>query len=190
MAKIMKPKSKPQLTRSGLMRKIKKHNVDHKKYPLLVVGIRGYYLNTMGKKGANDRGIYDDAIFLVTPDVFASFNANVDPSVFRTRIATLMPGIYYSYKFDTHRGKNKKYWHKAICQRKGKVTVKRDGWKHLDKGNFGINIHRGGRTRTSSLGCQTLPPTQYGAFYGLAEMEAKRLFGKEWNKVTIPYILI
>lgn len=44
-----------------------------------VVAVRGYYLNTMGKEGANDRGVYDDAIFVLEPDGVHNFNGNTDP---------------------------------------------------------------------------------------------------------------
>ena len=188
MARAKQPGSKPRLSTEALNKHLEKFDIDRKKYPLLIVGIRGYYLNSMGKRGKNDRGLYDDAIFIVTPNATVSFNANVDPSVFRKRIATLVPGIYYSYKFDTHRGSKSQY--PAICQRKGKVTVSRDGWKNLDTGMFGINIHRGGWSTTSSLGCQTIPRTQWDAFYQLAKAEAKRLLGSRWNKATIPYVLL
>jgi lysozyme len=169
----------------------------------LLVGKRGYYLNSMGDKGRNDRKVYDDAIFLLTPNVFAGFNANVDPSAWRQDIATLQPGWYESYQFDTHNGSAP---HPAICQRAGTVIVYRDGTQNVKAGTedkrgvclgkglwvgmFGINIHRGGKNGTSSLGCQTVPPNQWDAFYALAKGEAVRLFGTRWSRVTIPYCLI
>lgn len=180
--------NKPQVKRSLIAKTLKDNNIDTKKYPLLIIGIRGYFLNTMGQKRKNDRGIYDDAIILLTPNVYATFNANVDPSVvFKTGRAVLKKGFYLSHKFDIHRGVKSQY--PAICQRLDKVTVIRDGLGEYT-GMFGINIHKGGITTTSSDGCQTLPPNQWNAFYQLAKSEWIREFGNEWDKVVVPYLLL
>jgi hypothetical protein len=152
-------------------------------YPLYLVGIRGYYRDSMGAVGRNDLGIYDDAIFVLSPNVFASFNANTDPSVARPRIATLQPGLWLAHKIGLHKG------YQALSQQKGEVTVSRAG-AGLDTGYFGINIHRGGNTTTSSEGCQTIPPKQWDGFINLVVSEAKRVHGAKWQTATIPYVLL
>lgn len=181
------PNSTPQMNRAELMAAIHAKFPDFKLDRFAVVGMRGYYLNSMGKPGLNDRAMYDDALFLMSDDELHSFNANCDPSRYKPGIASLQPGVWKVYKFDIHGGKASQY--PAICQRFGKVTVKRDGGK-LDTGNFGINIHKGGYSTTSSLGCQTLPPTQWDRFYGTAERMAKAIYGKSYDKQVITYVLI
>jgi hypothetical protein len=180
------PASRPQYARNELENRIIQTHQGRDLPQFYIAGIRGYYRDSMGAVGRNDRGIYDDALFVVSPHTFAAFNANTDPSVSRPGIAVLEPGWWASYQFDTHGGSVP---HPAICQRKGPVTVRRDG-TGPDTGMFGVNIHRGGRTGTSSLGCQTIPPTQWDAFYALARGEAQRVFGNRWNRETITYILL
>lgn len=147
-----------------------------------ILGVRGYYRDTMGKPGVNDRGIYDDAVFVFACDperdfkitCHAPFNFNTDPSRVRKGhgtaestkgMAVLEPGIWL-YELGMHRGK-----YMALIQSEP-VKVKRDGIveDYTDVGMFGINIHKGGIETTSSLGCQTVPPTQWYAFYALVEM--------------------
>jgi hypothetical protein len=178
----MLPKSTPKISREEVLKHIA--HIDSKKYPVVIVGIRGYYLDTMGVKGKNDRGIYDDAIILITPNVYAAFNGNTDPSAYRTGIANLKEGTYYAHNFGLHKGQ-----YLALVQRMGAVTVLRDGGKE-DTGYFGINIHRGGVNTTSSEGCQTIPTSQYNSFISLAQSEAKRAFGTKWDKAVIPYVLV
>lgn len=193
MSKVMMPKAAPRLSSTELRNRIAPFNIDRNKYPLVVIGIRGYYLNTMGEVGKNDRGIYDDAIFVETPAVTAAYNGNTDPSVIkkgsgkgaRKGMAVLKPGVWYAHKFDLHNGK-----YLALCQRLGEVTVIRDGDPpYEDKGMFGINIHKGGYNTTSSLGCQTIHPLQWNSFVNLTRDQARRYFGDKWNKSVIPYVL-
>lgn len=163
---------------------------------MIVVGIRGYYLNSMGRPGVNDRGIYDDAIFIHSPSVFAAFNGNTDPSRRRPGtgrgaakgMAVLDPGTWFVHRLAKHRGR-----YLALCQRAGAVSVTRDGIQedYADRGeNFGINIHRGGSASTSSEGCQTIPPSQWDTFIQLVLSEVKRYCAGPWPRVVVPYVLL
>ena len=154
-----------------------------------VVAVRGYYLNALGKLNKNDRGIYDDAKFIITANHFSSYNANTDPSMWRSGVATLCAPQVVTYKPGYH-GYNSKYGHKAFRQRSD-VTVFRDGtedypvgtshpkygrcvarglWTDAGRAKFWINDHRGGKTTTSSAGCQTVPPDQWDAYHSTLEL--------------------
>jgi len=142
--------------------------------PMFVCGIRGYYRDTMGAKGKNDRGIYDDAIFVVGPETFAAFNANTDPSRYRPGVASLISGVH-PYKPGNHGISKPGGGYPAFRPNtKGEaLPVMRDGMDGIKQG-IAINIHRGGYTTTSSLGCQTIHPSQWDAFYLLTRSEMKK----------------
>lgn len=176
----MTPKSRPQQSILDTIKIIQKNKVTDK---VCLVGVRGYYKDSMGKPGVNDRKIYDDAIFLVGPDLFVSFNANCDPGAYRKGIANLCTGVW-RYKLGIHGlSKPKVLQYEALVQA-ASVTVRRDE-QGLDKGWFGINIHRGGYNTVSSLGCQTIYPSQWPEFI----KQVKTQMSKH-NQKTIPYILI
>jgi hypothetical protein len=147
-----------------------------------LLGCRGWFLNK-GITGQNDRGLWDDAIFLVTPNGALGFNANTDPSTGAPGRAELAPGVW-RYRIGIHGlSKPKAQRYKALVQA-APVSVRRDGRDGLDTGWFGINIHRGGSASTGSAGCQTIPPSQWAEFLRAVEHAL-------WaaNRVTIAYHL-
>lgn len=193
------PATKPRMSFDELMKRIEPLGFEQDKNPVFMVGVRGYYKDTMGAPAVNDRGIYDDAIFLVSPSFFGAYNGNTDPSKHRAGtgfgakkgMASLMPGSWACYRFGMHKA-NSPTGHFALCQRAGKVTVMRDGNPpYQDTGDhFGINIHRGGRNTTSSEGCQTIHPSQWDSFIASAEDQARRFHGVKWKTTTLTYMLI
>lgn len=174
------PKSKPQAKATEITKLIPKSIAEQ--YPVILVGVRGYYRDTMGAVGKNDRGLYDDAIFVVAPDCFASFNANTDPSAFKKGVSALNPGVHL-YKKGKHKiaSPNGYAAFRPATKDEG-LPVTRDGQGQSI--GYAINIHRGGNNGTSSLGCQTIPPAQWDAFKSLVYA----LMDKNGQKV-IPYVL-
>lgn len=153
---------------------------------VFIVGLRGYYKNSMGKPGVNDRGIYDDAIILIGPNYFQPFNGNTDPSRFRIGVASLVAGVHF-YKKGKHnisKGPSKAYDAFRPDTLNEALPVTRDGKAGIHQG-IAINIHKGSQNSTSSEGCQTIHPDQWEEFqktaYKLMSQEAQR---------RIPYILI
>jgi lysozyme len=177
----IKPASRPGLSREKAQALLEVHGVDTN-YPALL-GVRGYFRNSMGKDGVNDVGVYDDAIFLLTPTAFAAFNANCDPSIHRYRMANLREGVW-KYRVGIHGLSRPSYLRYTALVQAAEVTVIRDG-AGADTGMFGINIHKGGEAGTSSLGCQTIPPVQWKEFIGVVEGSLER-----YERQTIPYCLI
>jgi lysozyme len=146
-----------------------------------ILGCRGYYLDSMGVAGANDLGIYDDAVFVGGPTGFRSFNANTDParrgwnaSVGKP-MAMLQTGVWL-YRIGRHRNQ-----YTALIQAQA-VTVLRDTWE--ETGWFGINIHRGSRNSVSSEGCQTIWPDQWAEFIAFVQAQMRAA-----DRRTIHYVL-
>ncbi|MEP1208128.1 MAG: lysozyme [Rhizobiaceae bacterium] len=148
-----------------------------------LLAVRGYYTDTLGKVGQNDRGLYDDAIFVIEPNGVHSFNGNTDPSVFRKGIAKLKAPQAVRYIPGPHGFKRKNGPYPAFRQNSSCV-VTRDQ-KGDDKGIFWINLHRGGVTQTSSAGCQTVPPHQWDEFRTLINNLLD-----QYNQNTFYYVLI
>lgn len=184
----VKPKSKPTLKAEDVLKILKANKVTDK---VCLVGVRGYYLDSMGAKGKNDRGVYDDAFFWVSPEGVISFNGNCDASKYRKGkgsgsekgMASLNPGVW-RYKTGIHYGANP---HPAFRQA-ANVSITRDGTNgnYQDVLTTSINIHKGGANGTSSLGCQTVPSEQWAAFKELGYLLLKK-YGLEKN---FPYLLI
>jgi lysozyme len=126
--------------------------IDREKYPVVLLGIRGYYSKRGLTKG-NDRNIFDDAIFvdirLSTKSIFKSacysFNGNTDPSLVRQGAGiidgekgmfVLDPGVYYAHRIGVHVGRKSRHaalvqWdqgeNKKTSENKGRVKGHRDG---------------------------------------------------------------
>jgi lysozyme len=176
----MVPNSRPQQAKEKtLMMVIKSGIVDR----VALVGIRGYYSETFTPSG-NQRGIYDDAIVLLSPSVHATFNANTDPSVHRKGIAVLKTGIH-RFRKGNHGLSKPGGGYPALrpANAKEELPVTRDGIG--DDMGIAINVHKGGYNTTSSLGCQTIYPPQWDGFIGLVYSEMTR-----YNQKTIPYLLV
>ena len=187
MTPVAVPTSRPKLSHDDARKRLAALGVDTSRPALL--GVRGYYRDTMGIPLVNDTGVYDDAIFLVSPTAFSSYNANTDPSRDHPQVATLKTGVWI-YRVGIHglsRAKDKQY--RALVQG-APVTVNRaatnpGGLRKDDTGWFGINIHRGSINSTSSEGCQTIYPLQWEAFIAAVADAMERA-----QTSTIPYVLV
>jgi hypothetical protein len=149
---------------------------------VVVFGVRGYFLNTMGKPGVNDINLYDDA-WLVYEDgtLVKTFNANTDPSKHRANLAWLNTGVYQFYK-----GKHKNRIEAFRAYPEGvKWRCKREEFsgKVVDSWCSYINIHDGGASATWSEGCQT--SLQFVEFRDLVY----RLMAKH-NQKLLTYVLL
>lgn len=190
------PSTRPKATRDTWLKAahpIWKRERPGKDFPeSVIVASPGYYLNSMGKPGVNDRGINDDAFAIIGPDIFITFNGNVDPSIYRAEVATLKPGQVIDYIIGPH-AIGKKTQHEALRQASA-VIVKRDklvrpkGFVHKTRGislgdgywtdlgypaRFWTNFHKqtGG---TSSLGCLTIPASQWVSFMSTVKEAMRR----------------
>ena len=170
--------------------------------PVAIVGVRGYYRDSMGAPGVNDLGQYDDAMFLVAPGVFKAVNANTDPSRAGWNpgvgkpFAMLQPGLWY-FRRGPHKGKlpalrqcTDEEANDLGIPDDGEFRVERrfgagDPRNYVEKGYFAINIHSGGQSSTSSWGCQTIPPDQFDDFMLSVFEHTKKV-----NQSRIPYLLI
>jgi lysozyme len=173
----MIPKSRPQITPSQLQKILGPALAVN---PVVLVAVRGYYLDSMGKAGVNDRGIYDDAAFVVSPTTFTAFNFNVDPSIHRAGIASILPGVHW-FRRGRHGigrdrpGKILSYPAFRPATAGERLPVSRDGERGRSKRDgVATNIHKGSRSSTSSEGCLTVPPAQWDEFYHLVNSEMKR----------------
>ncbi len=171
------PPNKPRATREQVLAAFKRQWNHPEPFPTTFIGgVRNYYTNSFDP-GGSGRGLYDDAMFVVGPETFAAFNGNNDPSMFKKAVASLLPG-FHPYKPGNHGISRPGGGYPAFrpATKNEELPVKRDGEARIPSARPGvaINIHKGGYGTTSSLGCQTLHPDQWDAFYALVRSEMKK----------------
>lgn len=204
--------AKPRINPSRILSIGESNAIPRDRFPVYVVAVRGYYLDSQGKRGMNDRGMFDDALFIVARDpkggdMVLPFNGNTDPAGWKHGRATLSTGIHMMGPGPHNVSKGTSRMYPAFRQAEV-FTVTRDGWKSRDRGFFGINLHKaagvfGSWGQTSSAGCQTVVADQWQDFHDtlkalLAQQGNEpgsidlRLWDpKRWDKVPLfPYVLI
>lgn len=196
--------NRPAIKREKLVALAAKH-FDGPLPPLFAVGVPGYFRDSMGVRGKNDRGINDDGFIVVSDRLYATFNGNTDPSVYRDEVAVLKCPQTVWYKPGIHRagspGAHPAFRQDSPVQVWRDNLVKPAGFVHKTRGislgaglwtdegydeKFWTNFHRGGWKTTSSLGCLTVPPDQWDALYALIMSELKRLDLKRFPMILIP----
>ena len=165
---------KPQISVTEIREILAANKVTDK---VCIIGIRGYYLDSMGKRGENDRNVYDDCIIVISPRRFEAFQANTDPSIYKKGVATMVVGVH-RYCKGKHKGR---YWALRLVGERVAVTRDRQGASI----GVALNIHKGGRRTTGSLGCQTIQPDDWDDFIESVYDEMD-FYGQK----TIPYVLI
>jgi lysozyme len=83
MSASILPAARPRLSSDALLERMAPYAIDRARHPIVVAGVRAYYRDTMGHSGANDRNLYDDAIFVHTSSAMVAFNGNTDASKVR-----------------------------------------------------------------------------------------------------------
>jgi lysozyme len=180
----MIPASKPMMPLERATLILRHNKVQHE---VALLAVRGYYLRSMGDPTKNDIGIYDDAMFIVSPSAYASFNANTDPSRHKPGIATLLPGLYLYRKGRHGISRGPGYPALRPATPGEKLPVARYGESRVPSARPGValNIHEGSRNSTSSEGCQTIYPTQYKSFISTVYDQMDR-----YGQKVIPYLLV
>lgn len=156
--------------------KLAKFFFDGEMPKVVVFAVRGYFLNSMGKPGVNDFGLYDDAwIVYENGNLVRTFNANTDPSKHKSNLAWLNTGVYQFYK-GRHRNRIDAFraYPEGVKWRCKRETF---GGQVVDSWCSHINIHDGGINNTWSEGCQT--SFQFAEFrelvYGLMAKHKQKL---------------
>lgn len=193
MAPVVLP-HRPRLTHEQAVRIASDAGLSAENQALLI-GVRGIERDTMGMPGENDRGMYDDAVAILSPTALIVYNANTDPSEFGKGKASLEGGVW-TFALGTHnRAKPVDKQYEALVQA-GKFTVRRDDTAEFENGvshpnygaclggqrwtnnsavpSFGLNVHRGGTNTTGSEGCQTIYKPQWDSFIATVKMEMVR----------------
>ena len=183
MSRNILPPARPKRNRELIDAVIRHFHLNPQE--LNVVFVRGHYLDSMGTVGKDDINVYDDACFIVAPNLFESYNANTNPSFVRRgsrRLAQLNLGRY-QFQQGLHKNRYKAFraYPEGVL-----LDVTREGKPSTAQY---INIHKGSTNHKAtdivwSEGCLTIPDTQYGDFI-LRTYEAMRLARQKIVEVVL-----
>lgn len=177
MSGVVVPAARPKLSIVDARKLLAAYGVSD---TTVIIGERGYYRDTMGEPGKNDRGVFDDMIAVLSPRVFRTFNGNTDPSAHGGRLAVLEPGVW-DFKLGTHHpGTPNAY---PCLVQAGPVIVLRDNGVR-ETGEFYIQMHHAGVNTTTSEGCQTIYRPQWDEFFELVKGEMEF-----YGLASVPYVL-
>ena len=177
------PISRPQFKKEDAVKILEKYNLPQNQ--VYLIAFRGYYSRTFPPVG-NNIGVYDDALIMISPDYYNTYNFNVDPSSEKTGRANVVSNQIIEFEIGIHnRSKAKSRQYKALIQDEATFKIYRynQGTKYED--SIGINLHKGGYNTTSSLGCLTVYPDQWDSFIKDVEQQMNRYKQKKIQLIIL-----
>lgn len=182
------PKSRPQKSREEVETILAPllGTLAPDKYPLVAFGLRGYYADSFGEKGKNDRGEWDDAIGWLDRRTggFQIWNGNTDPTPkFRKGLGQIHAPQILQFRIGKHKGRD-------AFRQASTFLVDRDGTDAPVKApvDCAFNWHDSlNPAKTSSEGCQTMPKDQFKAAREYGYVVVRQYYPKN---ETFPYLLV
>lgn len=187
------------------------YNVNLLKYKVVVVAVTDYFMD--------NKDILKDSIFVITPNVFAHFNACVNQQHGRATAPRIVDGAYYSFSFGERKttfGKNMSHmkYVETMLQDIDTIDMHLPGYEGLKLGRDyrnkkykdSMGIHRGNGIFTSWFrycffqayvkvnaqpnGFTGIHHFQFKAWQELMKCELHREHGKFYEKHVVPFVVI
>lgn len=146
--------------------------------PVAVVGVREFF-----PREPYVVDIYEDAVFVITPNTLASFNSSLGVVGPTAEAQTLLNGKWQFKKGAYGASRAKKFQYPAFVQHGAVTVVKNNG--HEETGMVGAEICRGSLTRRDPYGSHMIHPYVWDSFYSLVS-DSLFLFKMQ----SFPYLLV
>lgn len=189
------PRALPRLSRPALMQALSRNGVNaeqRERGGVMLVGVRGFHAPMLRREGA-DRWLYEDALFVISPEAFMSWHANLDPAGWRRDMGlptpenapTLKAGLYAAHRYGKLGGRDP-----ALIQTAGPVDVTWPDLPHGQPVERTMPIRRGTVAAPAAAAGVPVAPRQWDSFIATVVDLLQRHHGRDWRARAVPLLVL